>query len=658
VTTIPGATTQTPETIPDQELVRRSLAGQRAAFSVLVQRHRTAVATLALRALGNNADDAQDVAQDSFVYAYLRLGELREPARFGPWLRTLTLSLCADFRRRKATRALPGQTPLFDATESIAAERDLAQSLILREALQALPEAQRLSFSLFHAGGYSHAEIAALLSVPVNTVRSRLQAAKRALRATLTDSICDLSPSEEPMPATTKNSERTSTTAAAALLPPTYLALVRSTFSEARIVSAERSPETWMPFAWRLASPCRRRRAQRGHPFVRLALHFYQGSQPDGTKEAALYATVKRLGLPVPDLLAGPIPDVENENGLVALTGTPTGRNLLLWALEGNIPHRIRAATALTIESIDRLHALTDPLQADPVGRDLPRRPLSLDLSEIAERGGPWMADRLFADAVKRLTPLVEKISATTPLVYTNDLYFPNFLRFGGEGEAGSFDAPFGWPGDPRSTSDRHITEYVMPFGWFGDPILGLAKFWTYDCYPFVHTGLVERYLYEKGISRQQFAPRLAVRALWTLQREAPVQRPAAEAPNTGTAWSACSATLWTVWDENRSSPAPASAARGLMGSALLNRLPRSAGGTSGSAVSPLRRVAGRFRGTRRPVRCRVSDDDRFALVAALARGDLQRNRAQKRHAQLFGRLLPAAMAEDVVCVAGVGATK
>ena len=57
-------------------LVRRAPAGERAAFSVLAGRHRAAVAALARRAL-NDADDAQDVAQETFLYAFQRLGDLR-----------------------------------------------------------------------------------------------------------------------------------------------------------------------------------------------------------------------------------------------------------------------------------------------------------------------------------------------------------------------------------------------------------------------------------------------------------------------------------------------------------------------------------------------------------------------------------------------------
>ena len=71
------------------------------------------------------------------------------------------------------------------------------------------------------------------------------------------------------------------------------------------------------------------------------------------------------------------------------------------------------------------------------------------------------------------------------------------------------------------------IAEYVSPFGHYGDPLLGLAMVWVYDCYPFVHTGFVEQYLWRRGLTRRDFAPRLALQSLRVLQRELPTERPA-----------------------------------------------------------------------------------------------------------------------------------
>jgi hypothetical protein len=76
------------------------------------------------------------------------------------------------------------------------------------------------------------------------------------------------------------------------------------------------------------------------------------------------------------------------------------------------------------------------------------------------------------------------------------------------------------------------IAEYVTPQGHIGDPLLGLTMVWIYDCYPFVHTGFVEQFLWRRGVSRREFAPRLALRALIEIQRALPLARPAGESGN------------------------------------------------------------------------------------------------------------------------------
>ena len=67
---------------------------------------------------------------------------------------------------------------------------------------------------------------------------------------------------------------------------------------------------------------------------------------------------------------------------------------------------------------------------------------------------------------------------------------------------------------------------FTAPFGHLGDPLLGLAMVWVYDCYPFVHTGFVEQLLWRRGVTKREFAPRLAIKALQMIARDLPVERP------------------------------------------------------------------------------------------------------------------------------------
>jgi len=182
----------------DEELVWQAIAGETEAFTALVDRYRCLAYGVALHYL-HHVEDAKDIAQEAFIQAYLHLPELRDGACFSSWLRRLTLNLCADFLRRRGMRLLSleglpettenrrqmGQSlPMRPYTE-MPVER-VTDRLMVRQALARLSEKTRLTVTLCYLGGYSHAEIARFLEIPVNTVRSRLQIAKRQLREEMT----------------------------------------------------------------------------------------------------------------------------------------------------------------------------------------------------------------------------------------------------------------------------------------------------------------------------------------------------------------------------------------------------------------------------------------------------------------------------------------
>ncbi|MBI3946253.1 MAG: sigma-70 family RNA polymerase sigma factor [Armatimonadetes bacterium] len=192
----------------DAELVRRTRGGDRDAFAVLVDRYRDAVLGVAYHYLGR-AEEVQDAAQEAFVRAYLSLAQLREPERFGPWLRRIAANVCAGILRGRsraalsldalAERDLPAGTP--------APEEDverLAARLVVRQALARLPGKTRLTVTLAYINGYSHEEIAGFLEVPVGTVRSRLQHAKRQLREEMVGMVSDELNASKPDPGFTR----------------------------------------------------------------------------------------------------------------------------------------------------------------------------------------------------------------------------------------------------------------------------------------------------------------------------------------------------------------------------------------------------------------------------------------------------------------------
>src|SRR5438067_11946365 len=117
--------------LADQLLVAAALGGDRGAFARLVDRARPRTHALARRRLGDAAE-AEGVVQEAVLRAYLALGDLREPARFGAWLCGIALNL-GRMRLRGARRV----EPLDESVEAAEVEPENDG------ALELLPEARR-----------------------------------------------------------------------------------------------------------------------------------------------------------------------------------------------------------------------------------------------------------------------------------------------------------------------------------------------------------------------------------------------------------------------------------------------------------------------------------------------------------------------------------
>jgi uncharacterized protein len=161
----------------DSELVAAVRAGDRAAFGVLLDRHERAVRTVVRRLLGEN--DAEDVAQEAFLQAYLGLGRLRDPARFGAWLCAIAVNL-AKMRLRERRVLLP----LADVPDRNGSADVVEIAELVASALEALPRQEREAVLLSYAG-LTSPEVAALVGERPGTVRVRLHRARGRLRARL-----------------------------------------------------------------------------------------------------------------------------------------------------------------------------------------------------------------------------------------------------------------------------------------------------------------------------------------------------------------------------------------------------------------------------------------------------------------------------------------
>ena len=159
----------------DGELVKETLAGDREAFSKLVDRHRRTIFALALQR-GFQPAEAEDLTQEVFVHAFKSLGTLQDPQAFARWLYGIAAHVAADGARDRKRHS--GQVGLEDAPE-LAAPAGAAESLpfesadVLR-ALGEMPEPQRIVLTLRYMEGLSPKDIAERLGEPRGTIRSRL----------------------------------------------------------------------------------------------------------------------------------------------------------------------------------------------------------------------------------------------------------------------------------------------------------------------------------------------------------------------------------------------------------------------------------------------------------------------------------------------------
>lgn len=180
----------------DASVVRRVLAGDRAAFTLLMRRYNRRLYRVARAIVGNDAE-AEDALQEAYLDAYRHLSQFRGDSSLATWLSRLVANECLGRMRRSARRqsVIPMiPTPADDELEAVPSDEvgspdvaaDRAQMrAILERRIDALPETFRAVFVLRSVEELSVEETAECLGIPAETVRSRHFRAKGLLREAL-----------------------------------------------------------------------------------------------------------------------------------------------------------------------------------------------------------------------------------------------------------------------------------------------------------------------------------------------------------------------------------------------------------------------------------------------------------------------------------------
>jgi RNA polymerase sigma-70 factor, ECF subfamily len=189
---------------PSPALVQRAQAGDRDALSTLVQSQQTYVYSIAMSLMHNPAD-AADMTQEAFVRLLRSLGTYRAETKFTTWLYRLVTNICLDGLRRRgrpvdsldepaSTQAGDdAQTPgerLADSDRWTQPEEEvqLRESADeVRAALASLPPAQRLALTLHYFQDQRYEDIADVMALPLNTVKSHIRRGKERLALVLSN---------------------------------------------------------------------------------------------------------------------------------------------------------------------------------------------------------------------------------------------------------------------------------------------------------------------------------------------------------------------------------------------------------------------------------------------------------------------------------------
>jgi RNA polymerase sigma-70 factor, ECF subfamily len=175
----------------EQELITESLSGSHAAYSELVNRFSSRLFSAMLHVIGSH-DDAEEVVQETFVQAYIKLSTFQGNSQFFTWLYRIAFNNSLSRRRRRrpdisleATRESGGADPedrVEQPEDPLLRQEKIA---LVNQGLQMLTDEHRTILVLREMDEMAYEDIAEVLSINIGTVRSRLSRARAQLKTIL-----------------------------------------------------------------------------------------------------------------------------------------------------------------------------------------------------------------------------------------------------------------------------------------------------------------------------------------------------------------------------------------------------------------------------------------------------------------------------------------
>jgi RNA polymerase sigma-70 factor, ECF subfamily len=181
---------------PLSETIRRARAGDQAAIATLVAEQQRYVYSIAMT-ITRDPTDAADLTQDALIRFIRAIGSYRGETKLSTWLYRLVVNLGIDRMRRRGAppirlddEGVDVDVASDDPIDDVAAVAERAeQAQIVRAAVSKLPDAQRLALTLHYFEDQRYEDIAEVMGVPINTVKSHIRRGKERLAVLLAPAL-------------------------------------------------------------------------------------------------------------------------------------------------------------------------------------------------------------------------------------------------------------------------------------------------------------------------------------------------------------------------------------------------------------------------------------------------------------------------------------
>jgi RNA polymerase sigma-70 factor (ECF subfamily) len=179
-------------------LLKKIKEGDIKSFELLIAEYQVYAYNIAYRMLGSE-EDAKDITQEALIKVYKSIGKFKETSSFSTWLYRIVMNTCKDElkKRKEVMVSLDKEVETGDGTVSMEigderlnpskiVERNEV-SHVVQEAINALPDANRMVIVLRDIQGLSYEEISQVVKEPIGTVKSRINRGRTMLKKTLID---------------------------------------------------------------------------------------------------------------------------------------------------------------------------------------------------------------------------------------------------------------------------------------------------------------------------------------------------------------------------------------------------------------------------------------------------------------------------------------